>query len=360
MSVLEKFNDSQPNSFDTISLSEDMFERFFDTTSDVMSIGSVDDGRFLKVNKSFVELSGFSYEDAVGRSPAEINIWERPEDLQKIQQLLRTQGKCVDFEITLRKKDGQPGVGLFSAEIILFNKRPVVLTTIKDVTTIKKLENDVTQLERLNLVGQMAASISHEIRNPITTVRGFLQLMLEKPDKLNRAEYLELMISELDRANSIITEYLSLAKNKQSTMCQQSLNAIIQTLHPLINAMANVRGQVVKLELGDIPEQLLNEEEMRQLLLNLVRNSTEAMKNDGAVTIRTFSENSEIILAIEDQGSGIDPKLMDKVGTPFFTTKKDGNGLGLAVCYRIGSRHNATISIKSGNTGTRIFVRFPK
>lgn len=344
---------------DTIMLSEDTFERFFATSSDAMSIGSVADGRFLKVNKSFVELSGFSHDDALGRSPAEINILDKPEDLQYIQQLLQTQGRCVDLELTLRKKGGQPSVRLLSAEIIELNKRPVVLTTIKDITTIKKLENDVTQLERLNLVGQMAASMSHEIRNPLTTVRGFLQLMLEKPGTLNCDEYIELMISELDRANSIITEYLSLAKNKQAPMRFQNLNVVIQTLYPLLNAMANVRGHVVTLDLQDIPELLLNEEEIRQLLLNVVRNATEAMQDEGVVTIRTFSEGCGVNLAIEDQGTGIDPKILSKIGTPFFTTKGDGNGLGLAVCYRIASRHNATISLKSENTGTIISIHFP-
>ena len=167
------------------------------------------------------------------------------------------------------------------------------------------------------------------------------------------------MIEELDRANSIITEFLSLAKNKMVDMTRQNLNAIISKSLPLIEASALSRNQYIYHELNDLPDLLLDKEEIHQLILNMLKNGLESMSSTGAVTIKTLVENENALLVIEDQGSGIDRAVLDKLGTPFFTTKENGTGLGLAVCYRIAARHNATIDVKTSSKGTAFFIRFP-
>lgn len=215
-------------------------------------------------------------------------------------------------------------------------------------------------MERLNLIGEMAAGISHEIRNPLTIVKGYLQILNEKKDCLHYKEYFDTMIEEIDRANSIITEFLSIGRNKiEMEIEKTNLNTVINALCPLISADAVGQDKIIKIETEDIPDLLLDSKEIRQLLLNLCRNGLEAMKPGGTVTIRTYVDDEYIILAVQDEGEGIKPEILAKVGTPFFTTKENGTGLGLGICYRIAARYKAIIDINTGSQGTTFFVKFP-
>lgn len=233
-----------------------------------------------------------------------------------------------------------------------------LLSLQEEILKRKQMENEVARLDQLNLVGEMAAGIGHEIRNPMTTVRGFLQLLGGKKEYIQDKEYFDLMIEELDRGNSIITEFLSLARNKAVDLKTQNLNHIVKTLSPLIQADAMVSDKSVKVEPGDIPDLLLDEKEIRQLVLNLARNGLEAMSPGGNLNIRTVSDGDEVVLSVQDKGKGIEPDALEKIGTPFFTTKDYGTGLGLAVCYSIAARHNASIKVETGPTGTTFHVRF--
>jgi signal transduction histidine kinase len=111
--------------------------------------------------------------------------------------------------------------------------------------------------------------------------------------------------------------------------------------------------------LSDTPEINLDEQQIRQLVLNLVRNGIEAMSNHGELMIKTSMQQDQVVLSIKDQGNGIPPDVLEKLGTPFFTTKDHGTGLGLAVCYRIAESHNARIAIKTDQKGTTFVVSFP-
>lgn len=204
----------------------------------------------------------------------------------------------------------------------------------------------------------MGASIAHEIRNPMTTVRGFLQLFKCKNEFLKHKENLDLMTDELDRANLIISEFLSLAKNKVVRFNYHNLNAIVKALYPLLQADALHNGNNIKLELKDIPDLLVDEEEMRQVIFNLANNGIQAMSAQGTLTIKTYVDSEAVVLAVQDQGTGVPPDLLERLGTPFLTTKESGTGLGLAVCYSIAARHNAVIKVKSALQGTTFSVRF--
>lgn len=231
-------------------------------------------------------------------------------------------------------------------------------TVITDISELKLYERELARLDRLNLVGEMAAGIGHEVRNPMTTVRGFLQLYREKEAFIQYKSSFDLMIDELDRANSIITEFLNLAKNKIVDLKKQNLNTILENLFPLIQADALVLDKNIILQLAEIPELFLDEKEIRQLVLNLVRNGLEAMSPGGILTVRTLTDCQGVVLSVQDHGGGIEPGVLEKIGTPFFTTKEQGTGLGLAVCYSIAARHNAVIDIETGSAGTTFFIRF--
>jgi signal transduction histidine kinase len=204
----------------------------------------------------------------------------------------------------------------------------------------------------------MAASICHEIRNPMTTVRGFMQILGQKREYAKDEDIFKLMIEEIDRANEIITNFLSLAGNKEIVSKPVSLNLLINKLYPIINSDALMSDQSLILQLDEVPFLLLDEKEICQLIMNLTRNGIEAMSPGGVLTISTRLCQGEVWLEVADQGKGIAPELIDKLGTPFLTTKDNGTGLGLAVCYSIAMRHNAKIEVDTGSQGTTFRVKF--
>jgi signal transduction histidine kinase len=240
-----------------------------------------------------------------------------------------------------------------------FPELNIVKDTIQDLQYKKRQsEEELARLDRLNLVGEMAAGIGHEVRNPMTTVRGYLQMFQKKQEFANYYDQVSTMIEELDRANCIITEFLSLAKNKTVEMKCGNLNRIITALFPLLQADAFRVGHEIRMELEDIPDSIFDEKEIRQMILNLVRNGLEAMEHSGIVTIRTYLEDDQVILSVKDSGLGIPTEVLDKIGTPFMTTKEQGTGLGLAVCYRVAHRHGAKIDVSTGATGTTFTIKF--
>ncbi len=233
-----------------------------------------------------------------------------------------------------------------------------IILYVRDITEKLKTKQEMARLEKLNIIGHMAAGIGHEVRNPMTTIRGFLQLLKEKKECVKHVDYFNLMIEELDRANNIISSFLSLAKDKTKNLKVQSLNSIIKSIYPLVQADAMVSDKYIALELNKIPDLYLNEEEIRQLILNLARNGLDEMLSGGVLTINTYSDNNEVVLAIRDEGKGISPDVLQKLGTPFFTTKDNGTGLGLAICYSIVDKHNATIQVETGPSGSTFYIRF--
>ncbi|MEQ8200995.1 MAG: GAF domain-containing protein [Syntrophomonadaceae bacterium] len=236
---------------------------------------------------------------------------------------------------------------------------PMVLEVNSDITDEIRMDAEMARLDRLNLVGEMAASIGHEIRNPMTAVRGFLQMLRGDCKYADDQVYFDIMIEELDRANDIISEFLGMARDKMVDLQARRLDQVVNSLHPMIKSEANLREIIVRLDLNQPPEALFDENEVRQIILNMSRNAMEAMRSGGTMTIGTRQEGDEAVLFIRDEGSGLPPQVIEKLGTPFITTKADGTGLGLAVCYSIAARHKARIDYETGPTGTTFCVSFP-
>jgi signal transduction histidine kinase len=216
----------------------------------------------------------------------------------------------------------------------------------------------MARLDKLNVVGQMAAGIAHEIRNPMSTVRGFLQLLSINTDFKDYTDYFETMVEELDRANTIISGFLSMAKDKTTEAAEENLNNIIGSIAPLLQAEAIMNNKFVKLELGQIPNVMLIENDIRQLVLNLVRNGLEASAEGDGTIIRTFAAEGRVALSVQDNGKGIEKELLNKLGTPFLTTKENGTGLGLFICYNLAEKNNASIEVDTSDNGTTFSVLF--
>lgn len=222
-----------------------------------------------------------------------------------------------------------------------------------------QLEQELKRMGALKVVGEMAAAISHEIRNPLTTVKGFLQLLRSKPEHVKEHVYFDTMMEEIERANSIITEYLTLAQHKVVEFRKQSLNDVINHIYPLVQASATTDCQEIRLELNPVPEFEMDEKEIRQLLHNLIRNGLEAMEANQTLTVRTWHDEHAIHLEVEDEGPGFDTTVLQSAGTPFLTTKAGGTGLGLSICFRIVHRHQGSMEISSNPGKTLIHIWFP-
>ncbi|WP_338554826.1 ATP-binding protein [Paenibacillus sp. KS-LC4] len=235
---------------------------------------------------------------------------------------------------------------------------------VQDVTELTLLRDELGRMESLSLIGQMAASITHEIRNPMAVIRGFMQLMRER-SRLNEQQYYQIVMEELDRANTIISDFLSLAQNRSVPMQKHSLQTIIMEILPLLEADANLRGQVVQTELADdLPAFLMSDKEMKQLIINLVRNGMEAMEaieEKGVLHIftRYLPLENKVLLRIRDNGVGIPADQMSQLFKPFYTTKSKGTGLGLPLCLSIAERHNGKLEVESEEgEGTTFILTF--
>lgn len=300
---------------------------------------------------------GFSRDDVIGKTPIDIEVLES--EIQTVLNLVDQKGIVENLEVAMATKDGLKGTILLSVNKMKFDNQECLLFAYNDISELKRMQLEMDRLDRLNLIGQMAAGISHEIRNPMTTVRGYLQLLGAKPQHDAQKSIFDLMISELDRANSIIAEFLSLAKIKHNELQLQNLNDILGHLYPLLEADTFTQNKQIEYIPGDIPDLELNNKEISQLILNLARNGLEAMKVGGCLTITTYLDDDKVVLTIEDEGCGIPSENLDKLGTPFFTTKENGTGLGMATSFKIAESHKAKIDIDTSSRGTKFFISFP-
>jgi len=318
-------------------------------------------GKILTWNKGAEKMFGYRADEIIGQS---ILLLAPPERQKEITDYILPQiargGKIYNYE-TIRKTKSGKSIHVSTTVSPLIDKNGKVTgvsSIIRDITLTRKLEQELMRLERLYLIGEMAAGISHEIRNPLSTVRGFLQMLSEKPELESYREHFALMIQEMDRANNIISEFLAIGRQKNSEKALQNLNDIIQVILPLIESDALRQDKYIATDLNPVPEQLLDADQIRQLIFNLVRNGLDAMESGKVLTLRTYTTENRVILEVEDQGSGIHPDILQKLGTPFLTTKANGTGLGLSVCFNIASRHNATIDVTTSDQGTTFRVIF--
>jgi signal transduction histidine kinase len=296
--------------------------------------------------------------------PIQRSAWrgERIDNMEiDIQWEDGTKKTALFSSLPIYSEEGQIiGVVLTSKEITEMKRREQVLEEIvrKKTELALKLEKEVARIERLKLVGELSASLSHEIRNPMSSVSGLLQVLKNKDDLKNYKPTFDLMIDEINRANKILTESLSFAKSPQDEFSYCNLNDILKVLFPLLEANAILENIAVQLNLNPLPHLAIKETDMRQLIMNLYRNAIDAMDGKGVIIISTYVEGDNAILSIKDQGVGIHPENFDKIGSPFFTTKDSGTGLGLAVCYSIARQHQAEISYFSDASGTTFYVKF--
>ena len=226
-----------------------------------------------------------------------------------------------------------------------------------------RLERVLAQSEKLAMVGQLAAGAVHEIRNPLTSVKGFIQLLQNEVEGSPKAEYFDIIIDEIDRVNTIVSEFLKLAKPTQPNRKPSDLKELWEDIKVLMEGEAFLLNVNIKEDFSDqIKPVLIDREQIKQVLINVVRNSFEAMVGGGDLTVRFYEieRYQEVCLEISDTGPGMDEETTRRIFVPFFTTKESGTGLGLAVSLTIMENHGGRMEVnsKKGN-GTTTVIYFP-
>ena len=235
------------------------------------------------------------------------------------------------------------------------------LIIIHDLTEFRCLHEMAREQERLAVVGRIAAGVVHELRNPMTTIKGFAQLLKEKRGR-EIEPYIDYIIEEIDNCVRIISDFLKMAKPNPPCLESGSLNEIVDEIVTMVEPRAFLQRTKVETELAShLPACLFDAAQLKQVFLNLVDNALEAMKEGGTLRFKTFLENSSWVgFALQDTGRGIPENLFKKIGLPFFSTRKSGTGLGLFICHSIVQDHGGQIEVESKEgEGTTFWIYLP-
>lgn len=236
-----------------------------------------------------------------------------------------------------------------------------LIGTAKDITEKRACEDQLAQAEKLSVVGQLAAGVAHELKNPLTSLKGFLKLIKFRNKDHDIKRYIEVMENEFCRLQLIIEEFLILAKPSKLTFNTHRLENIIDEVIELLNAQANMNSIVLTTEYSDsLPPLYCENNQLKQVFINIIKNAIEASDGGDKISVRIDFFDKHFHISIKDNGKGIAQEEIEKLGSPFYTTKKNGTGLGLAICKRIIEKHKGKLRVKSTiGYGTEITVTLP-
>jgi signal transduction histidine kinase len=230
----------------------------------------------------------------------------------------------------------------------------------KDITEQKRKDELLMKSEKLTVAGQLAAGVAHEIRNPLTAIKGFVQLM--GSSEAYMPKYFPIVKEELERIELIIKELLMLAKPQAIQMKRTDLTTLIEDVVLLVEAQAILQNIEVRLTLaGHRCFIQCDANQIKQVFINFLKNAIEAMPQGGVIEVALeISSEEEPVIRIQDQGYGISEEQLRMIGEPFYSTKEEGTGLGMLVSYKIIENHSGRIRISSEvGVGTTIIVTFP-
>ncbi|QOR68209.1 PAS domain S-box protein [Cytobacillus suaedae] len=325
---------------------------------------------FTLLNSQWERLTGFTVQETVGKS---IFMFIYPEDLaiatEKAESYKQNKEKVLQEEMRFRKKDG----GFIWLQIntkINYNPKNDMLSTVgtlTDITEWKISEKELLQInedlamksDKLSVIAQMSAAIAHEVRNPLTSINGFLQLLQEQ--KHLKDEYLEIIFSEMKRIELVLNEMLMLSKPQSILFDKVDLVRTLDHVLALISSEANMKSIELIKETGKEPVWVYGDEnQLKQVFINIIKNGIESMTTGGKIHIYLATNNEFVSIYFRDEGSGISPETLRKIGQPFYTTKEKGTGLGLTICFKIIENHRGKIHITSQvKVGTTFEVILP-
>jgi two-component system sensor histidine kinase HydH len=237
---------------------------------------------------------------------------------------------------------------------------------LRDLTEIKRLQEKVRRSERLAAIGELAAGVAHEVRNPLSSIRGFAQFLghvLE--DKPEEREYAEIMVKEVDRINNVVTNLLSFARPVKPDLVPTDLPELLVHTVRLVEEDARLRKANIRLSTSiGLKKIYVDGNQITQVMLNLILNALQAVEFGGNIDVEARAIDSSLLrLSVEDDGPGIPPGNANKIFDPFYTTREKGTGLGLAIVHMIVENHGGEINLVSPvpgkDKGCRITIDLP-
>ncbi|MDA1904265.1 ATP-binding protein [Bacillus cereus] len=236
-----------------------------------------------------------------------------------------------------------------------------IMIIVRDITERKKTEELLNKSDTLAAIGQLAAGVAHEVRNPLTVIKGFIQLF--QINKEDQEKYFDLMLSEIERIEAILQEFLSIAKTDEISTEKKNIYQIFKNVVSLMNTKAIMTNIQVELY-ADSKEIIIecSENQLKQVFINILQNSIEAMPDGGRISIHIKEIGKDgIIISVIDKGIGIPEERIKRLGEPFYSTKEKGTGIGLMLSYKIIESHQGKISIMSEvGVGTTVTIYLPK
>jgi len=280
-------------------------------------------------------------------------------NVRKRIQLTEMQGRTSErMEENWVRLDGKPLHVQVSAMPAKFNGETARILVVRDITELQKAREIYERSEKLAVAGELAAGIAHEIRNPLTAIKGFLQLT----KKGINPDYYEIIASEMDRIELIISELLMVAKPQRTSFVLEKLQDVVLHVVKLMESQANLNNVSIELNL---PQEEIwihcDENQLKQVFINMLKNSIEAMQSGGTISVQ-ISRNpaSAVDIVIRDEGLGIPDDKIANLGQPFYTTKDKGTGLGLMISYNIIRNHQGHVSVQSrAGEGTVFTITLP-
>lgn len=250
---------------------------------------------------------------------------------------------------------------LFIFSAITWITLMLVILLIENLREQMLLQRELKRSEKLNVISQLAASVAHEVRNPMTTINGFLQLiMLDDNITEKQRSYIDLSLAELHRAQEIINDYLSLAKPNDRPCQLVNISEELTKTVELMTSYTNIQNVEVSSSIDAHLYIKGNTDEMKQVFINIIKNGIEAMNGSGKLEIKAYAEKENVVIMISDNGGGMTKEMISRIGTPFYSTKDKGTGIGLTISFQIIEQIKGKIEIKSElGTGTTFIIKLP-
>lgn len=327
-----------------------------------MPIGliSLDDaGKIVSCNEKAQAILNVPCSDALGRKAVEIV----PALLKKMLEEIPAPGGMLERDIELTSSDGKDQTWAVLAANLTDEEIPAgKIMLMRDVTSIRQLEKEVARSRHLSSISSLAAGVAHEIRNPLSSIKGFAVYLKEKLSAdADDKKTADIIIEEVERLNRVISQLIEFARPLELKKEKALFSDLIKHAIKLISAEAQKNQIIINIDMKyDAPPIEVDPDKIKQVLLNIFLNSLAAMKKGGKLDISLAPEKENLCVVISDTGIGIEKMELPRIYDPYFTSKPEGTGLGLAVVQKIMEAHGGEILVESiAGQGTKVFLRFP-
>ena len=305
-------------------------------------------GDVTTMNPAAEQITGYTLHELVGQSYAK--LFSNTQFYSPVLDTLEHGTEHVAQEISFPGRERVIEISVTTSRIHNAHGELIgALVIFSDLTARKETQRRLAQTERLATLGELMAGIAHEVRNPLTAIRGYVQIIRQQTSQPEHQEYLSVVLNEIDSINRVIQQLLDFSRPRRSKWQQVQLNALIDETLILVQT-SGVQARIAFTTEFDpiLPTIIADRELLKQVILNILINAVQAIGTRGDIKIRTWPYTaSQLAVTIEDNGCGIDIALQKKIFVPFFTTKASGTGLGLALSQRIINAHQGDIRVAS-------------